>query len=315
MTPPATAAARMRPASYAAQRASHVAPISAVPEVSVPSVSSSPERIRKGRPGSGRTLPRPNVRRYSGSVEHSASTQGSGIAEAAMDFRRDLSAVEMPRLTMPKVKLSSLRPRMPHLHVPNPKEVVGAVRSAPDHSVTRFMTSTRVWVGVLAVLIGGLVFMQVQILQVNAGIGENVQKISSLERKNAELRTAVSGLGSDQRIVSEAQRMGFVEPPVGSSHFTAAHSGDAMRALALLTPSSSGTGMVSSDAATSSDSNSPALPSDTSSSDGSGGSGSSGGTYASGTSSTPPSTSSSTDSGTTSTTAAAPDGGSSPLSG
>ncbi|MEI7889388.1 MAG: hypothetical protein WCI34_03670, partial [Actinomycetes bacterium] len=156
-----------------------------------------------------------------------------------------LPAVELPRIQLPRFDLRGIRPKRPALRVPRPKDVVGAVRTAPDHAVTEFLASTRVWIGVVAVLLVGLVFMQVKLLHINAGIGTNVAKISLLERQTAELRMGVSALGSDSRIVADAQRMGFVEPPVGSSHFAVWKAGAANRALALLSQSGSvGAGMV-----------------------------------------------------------------------
>jgi hypothetical protein len=106
------------------------------------------------------------------------------------------------------------------------------------------LVASRVWIGMVAALAAGLVFIQVQLLHTNSGIGTNVQLITQLQRQNADLRTSVSGLSSDQRVVAEAQRMGFVEPPVGSTRFVNFHRGDADKALSVFASQVTAGGMT-----------------------------------------------------------------------
>ncbi len=314
MTPPAaTAAARLRPSSAPSRL--EVEPVVA-PEVE-PEVTRnySPQRIRKGRIAEGGGVFRPRERRISGPARRVPA--GRVIAEEVASLesatRMSLKATLVDSVELPSINFGSLFRRRA-LSVPAPGTVVEAVRTAPDHALTNYLVDSRVWIAVVAALAAGIVFIQVQLLHTNSGIGTNVQRITALQRQNADLRTMVSGLSSDQRIVAEAQRMGFVEPPVGSTRFTAYHPGDATKALSVLSTPASGTGMT--DASSSSDS---------SSSYGDSGSGSNGGASASdgaqgsadsgvsaGSQSGSQNYSSSSTTGTTSST---PDGGSAPLSG
>jgi len=232
MTPPAaTAAARLRPSAARLEIEPVVAP-EVEPEVTR---NYSPPRIRKTRGGSGRSSLRPADRRISGPARRVPAgrviAEEVAVLEVATAPRLGTTIVE--RVEFPKLNLGRVL-RRPSLSVPNPSAVVEAVRTAPDHALTDYLVSSRVWIGVVTALAAGLVFIQVQLLHTNSGIGTNVQRITSLQRQNADLRTAVSGLSSDQRIVAEAQKMGFVEPPVGSTRFAAYRSGDSSRALGVL---------------------------------------------------------------------------------
>jgi len=232
MTPPAaTAAARLRPAAVRLEVEPVVAP-EVEPEVTR---NYSPPRIRKGRGGSGGGSLRPADRRISGPARRVPAgrliAEEVAVLEVATAPRLKSTIVE--RVELPSLNLGRFF-RRPALSVPNPASVVEAVRTAPDHALTDYLVASRVWIGVVTALAAGLVFIQVQLLHTNAGIGTNIQRVTSLQRQNADLRTAVSGLSSDQRIVAEAQRMGFVEPPVGSTRFAAYRTGDSNRALGVL---------------------------------------------------------------------------------
>ena len=68
----------------------------------------------------------------------------------------------------------------------------------------------------------GIVFMQVSMLKLNAGIGRAVQSAATLERQNANLRAAVSGMESGTRIDGAARHLGMVVPADGSTHYVTA---------------------------------------------------------------------------------------------
>ncbi|MEI6663425.1 MAG: hypothetical protein WCL20_03880 [Actinomycetes bacterium] len=120
------------------------------------------------------------------------------------------------------------------------RKLAVVVRNAPDLAITHRIAKGRTWIGLLAAALIGIVFLQVMLLDMNSGIGRDIGAVTQLQRDNAELRSEVSSLGSDRRIVAEAQRMGFVEPPVGSSRFTSVTSGDAERAATAVVPAAGG---------------------------------------------------------------------------
>ena len=315
MTPPAaTAAARLRPSASAPLE---VEPIVA-PEVEPKVIRNySPPRIRRGRIAEGGGVLRPRERRISGPARRIPA--GRVIAEEVASLetatRTSLRATVVDRVELPRISFGGLL-RRPSLSVPSPTSVVEAVRTAPDHAVTNYLVASRVWIGVVTALAAGLVFIQVQLLHTNAGIGTNVQKMTSLQRENADLRTTVSGLSSDQRIVAEAQKMGFVEPPVGSTRFTSFRNGDANRALSVLATPATGNGMT--DASSTSSQDSSSGDSQASATDATSGPMDSEASYGSGSDGTVQSTSTSSSQSSSSTSgssAATADGGSSPLSG
>ena len=75
------------------------------------------------------------------------------------------------------------------------------------------------WVALLAVLLLGIVFMQVHMLKLNAGISRAVESAGTLERQNAQLRQEVSQLGAADRIEEAAGMFGMVMPQPGSVRY------------------------------------------------------------------------------------------------
>ncbi|HEX5925261.1 MAG TPA: hypothetical protein VFY45_15635 [Baekduia sp.] len=94
----------------------------------------------------------------------------------------------------------------------------------------------RLWIPIVAAGLMGIVFMQVSMLKLNAGIGRAVQSAATLERQNTNLRAAVSGMESGTRIDAAARRLGMVVPADGSTHYvTAAARGLATTAASRMT--------------------------------------------------------------------------------
>ena len=94
----------------------------------------------------------------------------------------------------------------------------------------------RLWIPIVAAGLMGIVFMQVSMLKLNAGIGRAVQSAATLERQNTNLRAAVSGMESGTRIDAAARQLGMVVPVDGSTHYvTAAARGLATTAASRMT--------------------------------------------------------------------------------
>jgi hypothetical protein len=94
----------------------------------------------------------------------------------------------------------------------------------------------RLWIPIVAAGLMGIVFMQVSMLKLNAGIGRAVQSAATLERQNTNLRAGVSGMESGTRIDAAARRLGMVVPADGSTHYvTAAARGLATAAASRMT--------------------------------------------------------------------------------
>jgi hypothetical protein len=91
----------------------------------------------------------------------------------------------------------------------------------------------RYWIPLIAVGLLGIVFMQVSMLRMNAGIGASVERTAALERENALLRAEGAKLDAGARIQDVATQMGMVMPdPSGFRYVTAGRPGDGARAAA-----------------------------------------------------------------------------------
>jgi cell division protein FtsB len=73
----------------------------------------------------------------------------------------------------------------------------------------------RAWVFVVGVLLAGIVFLNVSVLELNRGIAHTAAKSETLERTNSRLRDRVAKLDSAERIQRAAEARGFVLPQPG----------------------------------------------------------------------------------------------------
>ncbi len=101
------------------------------------------------------------------------------------------------------------------------------VGELPDHRLLDRLIRGRLWIGIIAFALVGIVFMQVSLLKLNAGIGRLVQDATSLERQNAGLQAQVSQLSAGDRIEAEGRRLGMVMAPAGDVRFLSASPRDA----------------------------------------------------------------------------------------
>jgi cell division protein FtsL len=95
----------------------------------------------------------------------------------------------------------------------------------PDHIVVDRLIRGRLWIGLIACLLLGLVGMQVALLKLNAGIGRAVQQGANLDRSNGELRAEISRLGSEERIQGMGAKLGLIMPDAGSVTYLATRPG------------------------------------------------------------------------------------------
>jgi cell division protein FtsL len=125
-------------------------------------------------------------------------------------------------------------PRPPRLGLRLPLRRAGSL--VDSRLLDRLLTG-RVWIGFVAFALIGIVFMQVSLLKLNAGVGLAVEHAQSLERVNADLRAEVSSLGSNDRIQAVAERLGLELPPPGAVTFLGKDGkrmgGDGVTALAV----------------------------------------------------------------------------------
>jgi hypothetical protein len=89
------------------------------------------------------------------------------------------------------------------------------IRALPEHRLIDRLLRGRVWIWLVAIMLGGIVTVQVSLLKLNAGISRDVEAASSLVRANADLETEVAKLSAGERIQQTAAEEGMVTPPAG----------------------------------------------------------------------------------------------------
>ncbi|MBA3421118.1 MAG: hypothetical protein H0U12_04385, partial [Thermoleophilaceae bacterium] len=92
----------------------------------------------------------------------------------------------------------------------------------------------RVWVALIAVLLTGIVFLNVALLELNGGIARTDARVSELRGENAVMRLRVARLGSSERIRRAAEASGFVAAPPGQVGYLSRGAADADRAARAL---------------------------------------------------------------------------------
>jgi hypothetical protein len=93
--------------------------------------------------------------------------------------------------------------------------VIRAIERTMRMADSRFLDRLirgRLWIPLVAAGLMGIVFMQVSMLKLNAGIGRAVQASSTLERQNSKMRAEVSGMESGSKIYATAKDIGMVVP-------------------------------------------------------------------------------------------------------
>lgn len=119
--------------------------------------------------------------------------------------------------------------------------VIRAIERTMRMADSRFLDRLirgRLWIPLVAMGLMGIVFMQVSMLKLNAGIGRAVQASSTLERQNSKMRAEVSGMESGSKIYANAKDIGMVAPAATTtpSYVKAGGSGQATAAAHRMTP-------------------------------------------------------------------------------
>src|SRR4051794_41581632 len=101
------------------------------------------------------------------------------------------------------------------------------------------------YIAVVGLLLAGIVFFNVDVLELNHGIARTDTRASQLKRENAALTLQLAKLGSSERIQRVARDNGLVLPQPGDVRYLRAGRLDAARALRVMTaPDSSSAAAV-----------------------------------------------------------------------
>lgn len=91
------------------------------------------------------------------------------------------------------------------------------------------------YIALVGILLAGIVFFNVDVLELNHGIARTDTRSSQLKRENAALTLKLAKLGSSERIQRMALDQGLVLPQPGDVRYLRADRGDAERALRVMT--------------------------------------------------------------------------------
>jgi cell division protein FtsL len=96
---------------------------------------------------------------------------------------------------------------------------VTRVARARTGAVLDRLLAGRGWIALIGVLLAGIVFFNVDLLQMNREIARNAEKGAALQRENARLRRDVARLASSERIQEAAANLGLVLPAPGEVRY------------------------------------------------------------------------------------------------
>ena len=77
----------------------------------------------------------------------------------------------------------------------------------------------RIWIGLIGVLLAGIVFFNVDLLQMNREITRMADKAAEIKRQNDRLRHDYARLASSERIQEAAATLGLVYPAAGEVRY------------------------------------------------------------------------------------------------
>jgi hypothetical protein len=103
------------------------------------------------------------------------------------------------------------------------------LRALPDHRWLDRLVRGHVWIPLLGVLLTGIVAIQVEVLKLGTGIGRSINLATQLQSRNELLTASDAALGSDQRIMREAAKLGMYMPGPTETGFVAAGGRGAVR--------------------------------------------------------------------------------------
>jgi cell division protein FtsL len=97
-----------------------------------------------------------------------------------------------------------------------------AARAAPLPRGARVLDALltgRLWIGLIGVLLAGIVFFNVDLLQMNREITQMADKATQIKRQNDRLRHDYARLASSERIQEAAAALGLVYPAAGEVRY------------------------------------------------------------------------------------------------
>ena len=173
---------------------------------------------RAGPDARPRTARSAAPRRVSGPARVAAATAPAAAAAlptapAPARFPRPARPAPAPR-TAPRRRRRSTPGVAPRLG--------GAVARVPDARLLDRLVRGRVWIGVVAFALIGIVAMRLALLELNTGLGRALEHEQLLQRLNANLEYEVSSASAADTVEAAASSLGMVAAPPGAITFLSA---------------------------------------------------------------------------------------------
>jgi cell division protein FtsL len=143
-----------------------------------------------------------------------------------------------PRKPAPTRRRSGVAAPRTRTANPNPRSRAKPRRAASKRDAIAILDRVLrgpLYIAVVGILLAGIVFFNVDLLQLNHGIARTDSRATLLERENAALTQHLATLASSERIQTLAIQQGLVLPQPADVHYLRANPGDADRALRVMT--------------------------------------------------------------------------------
>ena len=187
------------------------------------------------------TRPRPaRATRPAAKTKTTARTRPANAPKSRAATKTRATAAARPRAarTAPAPSSRGRASASPGIRGLTPVIAVGrtatAVVSLPDCGVVMGMTRSRVWIGVLGVLLGGIVALNVWGLSLTAAGSSTAAKIDQIQRENSVLRGRVANRLTNGRVEAAAAALGLSVPAAADIKYLTAGANDARRAASRL---------------------------------------------------------------------------------
>jgi cell division protein FtsL len=100
--------------------------------------------------------------------------------------------------------------------------LLSALESLAQHRLLDRLIRGRVWIGLVAFALIGIVTLQLGLLKLNGGIGRALEHEALLQRENATLSIENSELVAGTRVEAHAAKLGMAFVPAGALRFLSA---------------------------------------------------------------------------------------------
>jgi hypothetical protein len=116
--------------------------------------------------------------------------------------------------------------------------LLSGLESLAQHKLLDRLIRGRVWIGLVAFALIGIVTLQLGLLKLNGGIGRALEHEALLQRENAALSIENSELAAGTRVQAGGAKLGMAFVPVGALRFLSASGhGDVAKAATALASS------------------------------------------------------------------------------